>query len=135
MRIVLLLLLGLVIGRAAQANTIGSPRSAVLRDVEGYAIAVCLGHQAQPYLKEQGDGWASVVVQRGKAPIEILATLGDVVKREIAKGNMAVIRVDTNPPEDRALPVFYCGEIIDTPAVRAAIQKTVAKLKPFYRHK
>jgi hypothetical protein len=117
----------------AQAHTIGAPRPAVLRDVEGYAVASCLIHQAEPYLKDQGYAWGSAIIQRGKAPIEVLTPIEDAVKLEIAKGDMAIIHVDTNPPGDKAAPVLYCGEIIDTPSVRATIQKTVTKLKPFYR--
>jgi len=128
----LLLLCVLVAGCAAKVDTAGAPRPKVLRDVEGYAIASCLVHQAQPYLKDQGDAWASAVIQRGKAPVEALATIHDAVKREIARGDMAVIRAETGPQKDKALPVLYCGEIIDSPPVRAAIQKAVAELGPLY---
>jgi hypothetical protein len=122
-------------GETAQAHTIGAPRPAMLRDVEGYAIAACLVHQAEPYLKDQGYAWGNAIIQRGKAPIEVLAPIEDAVKLEIAKGDMAIIHVDTNPPENKTAPVLYCGEIIDMPSVRATIQKTVTKLKPFYRYK
>ena len=41
--VLLMVLLGLAgAGSAAQAYPLGAPRSAVLRDVEGYAIAACL---------------------------------------------------------------------------------------------
>jgi endonuclease/exonuclease/phosphatase family metal-dependent hydrolase len=127
------LLLGLAVaGCAAKVDMAGAPRPKVLRDVEGYAIASCLAHQAQPYLKDQGDAWASVVIQRGKAPVEALAAINDAVKREIARGNMAVIRAETGQQKDKALPLLYCGEIIDTPPVRTAIQKAVAELGPRY---
>jgi hypothetical protein len=49
---------------AATLNLDGK-RPPVLRDVEGYVIASCLAQQSEPYLKDQGDGWASVVIQRG----------------------------------------------------------------------
>jgi hypothetical protein len=133
-RAVWLSLLGsTVMAGAAGARTIGGPRPAVLRDVEGYAIAACLVQQAQPYLKDQGYVWAGAIVQRGKAPIEALTPVEDAVKRELDKGDMAIVHADANPPEDKAAPVLYCGEIIDKPAVRAAIQKTVAKLARRYR--
>ena len=54
------------------------------------------------------------------------------MKREIAKGEMAVIRDEAGPGKDKILPVLYCGEIIDRPAVRAAIQKAGAALNPSY---
>jgi len=133
MRAAVLLLLGLAVaGCATQVEPVGAPRPKVLRDVEGYAIASCLTHQAQPYLKDQGDAWASAVIQRGKAPVEALAAIHDAVKREIARGNMAVIRAESGPRRDKALPVLYCSEMIDSPPVRAAIQKAVAELGPLY---
>ena len=118
MRTVLFLLLGLAVaGSAAQAHPLGAPRPAVLRDVEGYAIAACLAHQTEPYLQDQGDAWASAVVHSGKAPIEILAVLDDVVKREVAKGGMACVHRDMTPAQGgcKAAPVLYCGEIIERP--------------------
>ena len=133
MRIVLLLLGLAVAGCAARVNTIGAPRPEVLRDVEGYAIASCLTNQTQPYLKDQGDAWASVIVQRMKGSFDVLAGIAEHIKRENAKGEMAVIRDETGPGRDKTLPVLYCSEIIDRPSVRAAIQKAVAELNPSYR--
>lgn len=133
MRVVLLLLGLAVAGCAARVNTIGAPRPELLRDVEGYAIASCLTNQAQPYLKDQGDAWASVIVQRMKGSLDALAGISEQVKRENARGDMAVIRDEASPEKDKTLPVLYCGEIIDRPSVRGAIQKAVAELNPSYR--
>ncbi len=130
MRIVVLLLGVVVAGCAPQVSTVGAPRPEVLRDVEGYAIASCLTMQVQPYLKDQGDAWASVIVQRTKGSLDVLIGVAEQVKRETAKGNMAVIRDEIGPGKDKSLPVLYCGEIIDEPAVRAAIQKAVTELAP-----
>lgn len=125
---VALLLLGLCIaGCVDKTNTIGSPRPEALRDIEGYAIASCFTNQSQPYLKDQGDAWAAVIVQRMNGNLEALAAIAEEVKRENAKGNMAVIRNEGGSEKDKSLPVLYCGEIIDRPAVRAAIQKAVVK--------
>jgi len=132
MRVVLLLLSMVVVGCSANVNTSGALRPEVLRDVEGYAIASCLTNQTQPYLKDQGDAWASVIVQRMKGNLDVLAVIAEQVKQENAKGDMAVIRDETGPGKDKVLPVLYCGEIIDRPSVRDAIQKAVVKLKPFY---
>ncbi len=133
MRRVIMLLLGLAVaGCTAGVDTIGAPRPEVLRDVEGYAIAVCLINQSQPYLKDQGDAWASVIVQRMRGNPDVLAGLAEQVKRENAKGEMAVIRNETGPGKDKTLPLLYCYEIIDRPSVRAAIQKAVVALKPSY---
>ncbi len=133
MRRFILLLLGLaVVGCTARVDTIGAPRPEVLRDVEGYAISVCLMNQTQPYLKDQGDAWASVIVQRMRGNLDVLAGVAEQVKRENAKGEMAVIRNETGPGKDKTLPLLYCYEIIDRPSVRAAIQKAIAALKPSY---
>jgi hypothetical protein len=132
MRVALLLLGLAAAGCAAGVDTIAPPRPEVLRDAEGYAIASCLTDQAQPYLKDQGDAWASVIVQRMKGGLDALAGIAEQVKRENARGDMAVIRDEASPGKDKTLPVLYCGEIIDRPSVRAAIQKAVAELGPSY---
>ncbi len=133
MRLLALLLLSMVAaGCSAKVDISGKTRPEVLRDVEGYAIAVCLMQQTDPYLKDQGDAWASVIVQRMKGNPELLADIAEQVKRENAKGEMAVIPNETEPGKDKILPLLYCYEVIDRPSVRAAIQKTVARLKPSY---
>jgi hypothetical protein len=105
----------------------------VQRDVEGYAIASCLAAQDQPYLKDQGDGWASVIIQRGKGGLDIITAVAVAVKAELAKGDMAVVRSETGPTKEKPLPVLYCGEIIDVPSVKVAINRAVKKLAPSYR--
>jgi len=132
MRVVIFLLSAAVAGCSANAKTIGAPRPEVLRDVEGYAIASCLTNQTQPYLIDQGDAWASVIVQRMKGNLEVLAGIAERVKRENAKGEMAAIRDEAGSGKDKTLPVLYCGEIIDRPSVRAAIEKAVGELTLFY---
>lgn len=125
-----LLLSGVVVCSCAIGEeTVSAPRPQVLRDVESYAIASCLVVQSQPYLRDQGDAWASVVVQRMKGDLDALTGVAEQVKQEVAKGEMAVMR-DEAQPGDKALPLLYCGEIIDKPAVRAAIRKAVAALGP-----
>jgi hypothetical protein len=107
----------------------------VQRDVEGYAIASCLTSQTEPYLKDQGDAWASVVVQRMHGDIDVLAGIAEQVQRENATGDMAVMRDEARPAQGKPLPVLHCGEVIDRPAVRAAIQKAIATLRPSYEQK
>jgi hypothetical protein len=75
MRIAMLLLALLAAGCTTKTDTVGSPRPAVVRDVEGYAIASCLVNQFEPYLKDQGDAWASVIVQRMKGDLEVFGDL------------------------------------------------------------
>lgn len=129
MRALLFLPLLAVTGCAPKVDTIGAPRAEAVRDLEGYAIASCLTYQAKPYLKDQGDAWASVIVQRTKGNLDTLADIAEQVKGETDKGNMATIRDETGAAQDKTLPVLFCGEIIDSPTVRAAIQKAAAELE------
>ena len=76
--------------------------------------------------------WASVVVQRMHGDIEVLAGIAEQVQRENTNGDMAVMRDETRPGQGKPLPVLHCGEVIDRPAVRAAIQKAIAALRPSY---
>jgi hypothetical protein len=119
------------VGCASTAYSVGQTRPAVLRDVEGYAIASCLVNQSEPYLEAQGDGWASVIVQRMKGDLDTFTAITEKVKGELAKGEMAVIR-DETASADRTLPLLYCSEIIDAPAVRAAIEEAVGALASSY---
>lgn len=132
MRVALLLLVPAIAGCTPDTNPAGAARTQVQRDVESYAIASCLTQQAEPYLKDQGDAWASVVVQRMHGDIETLAGIAEQVQRENTNGDMAVMRDETRPGQGKPLPVLHCGEVIDRPAVRAAIQKAIAALRPSY---
>ena len=111
---------------------IDSARTQVQRDAESYAVASCLTQQTEPYLQDQGDAWASVVVQRMKGDIDALAGIAEQVRRENAKGDMAVVRDENRPATGKELAVLHCGEMIDRPAVRAAIQKAIEVMRPSY---
>lgn len=119
----------------AHGPALSAERDAVTRDVEGYAIASCLVAQPSPYLKDQGDGWASGIVQRGAGPIEAFTGLAKVVQDEAGKGDMPQSRDETAPMELKPLPIQYCAEIIDTPRVRQAIGDAVKQLTPAYRQR
>ena len=132
MRITILLLALMITGCTSKTVTDGAPRSKVLRDIEGYAIASCFVFQSHPYLKDQGDAWASVIIQRMKGSPSVLAGVVEQVRVESANGDMAVIRDDVVPGKDKVLPLLYCSEMIDKPAVRAAIHKAIMALEPLY---
>lgn len=132
MRVALLLLVPAIAGCTPDTNPAGGARTQVQRDVESYAIASCLTQQAEPYLKDQGDAWASVIVQRMHGDIEVLAGIAEQVQRENTNGDMAVMRDETRPRQGKPLPVLHCGEVIDRPDVRAAIQKAITALRPSY---
>ncbi len=130
MRFLLFSLGLLVVGCTPKINVLGEPRPDIVRDVEAYAIASCLTKQSLPYLKDQGDAWASVIIQRMKGSLDALTGIAEQVARESAKGEMAFIRNEGGA--DKPLPLLYCGEIIDKPAVRVEIRKAIAQLKSSY---
>lgn len=117
----------------AGAAVAGPPRSALQRDVEGYAVAACLLKQKDPALRRQGEGWASVVVQGGRGDPSLLAPVQRAVEAEMARSGVPVAHLDGGPDGDIALPVMWCAQMPDRPAVRAAITRAEARLAPAYR--
>lgn len=116
--------LALISGGCAMNSSLDtSQRSAALRDMESYAIASCLTLQPQQFLKDQGDAWASVIVQRMKGSPEVLAGIFEEVQAENLKGDMAISRDESGKGPDKALPLLYCYEIVGKPGVRTSIQK------------
>ena len=114
---------------ACTGRVSGAPDAAqsdASHDVNGYAIASCLTYQDNPYLKDQGDAWASVIIQRTRGSVESLTDVAEVVKQETDKGGMAVMRDEAGG--DKALPLLYCYEIIERPAVREAIDNAATAL-------
>lgn len=100
--------------------------------MESYAIASCLNYQKQPYLKDQGDGWAASIIQRFKGELDDLTVVATVVKAEVLKGDMVIIPDETVPEREMALPVAYCFDILNTPNVQATVKKSIKKLQSFY---
>lgn len=107
-----------------------APRSQLQQDVEGYAVATCLTGLDDAALKDQGDGWASIIVQRGFGNVEDWQTLVEAVKTATGKTSMAVIKGESI--SSKPMPVFYCSEIVDEPEVRKVIDETLEKMKPAY---
>jgi len=110
-----------------------SARTLVERDVEGYAIATCLTLQPQLALKAQGDGWASIIVNRGHGNIEHWSPLIAAVEADAKRRRMYANKAEKVAEGSHPMPIAYCAEIVDVPAVRAAIARTVARMKPAYR--
>ncbi|MFT6910293.1 MAG: hypothetical protein ACJAS1_007021 [Oleiphilaceae bacterium] len=94
-------------------------------DAQSYAIASCLTLQDSLYLKDQGDAWASVVVQRMNGSLDSLSKIFEVVKSEVSKGEMAVIRAEGLMNKDKELPILYCNEIIHKPNVQVVINTII----------
>lgn len=107
-------------------------RTPVVRDVESYAIAARLSGQSDAHLKDQGAARASVIVQRMRGDVKRLKGIAAQIKRENGLGDMAVIRVESQPQKGKPLPLLHCGEVIDRPAVRQGIENAVSALRPAY---
>jgi hypothetical protein len=133
MRPIQMLLVTMSTATCASANPADAALVMALRDVESYAFASCLARQAEPYLRDQGDGWASAIIQRAKGDLDVLTRVSEDVEREIPKSTMAVVRSELEPGKDKRLPIFYCKELIERPALRAAIVKAASKLRSAYR--
>lgn len=96
-----------------------------LHDAEGYAIASCLAKQQEPFLQQQGGGWASVVIERGNVDLERLMLIDDRVREVVAKGGMPVVHDESSATGDATLPVLYCVGIVENSSVRAAIDQAI----------
>lgn len=115
----------------ACATSLGSSteeRPSVVRDAERYAIASCLTRQSHPYLRDQGDAWASAIVQTMAGDPALLGPIVTAVDQELNQNSMAVARDDATGG-DKNLPIMHCAEIGDAPEVRRAINTAVEALR------
>ena len=103
--IAVLLLASVLTGCAGIPANPGPDRSALQHDLECYAIASCLALQAEPYLQDQGDAWASVIIQRRQGGIEAFAQLADSVRQEASLVDMMVMRDEMQPDKMKSLPL------------------------------
>jgi len=127
MRVLAMVTPVLLIGSGAWART------PLQRDVEGYAVAACLTRQSPAYLKQQGEGWAQIIIERGHGRPEPLDALNRVVRAEAGRAPPYVDRDEADPTKGSPMPVAFCAELIDRPRVKAAIARTAAALAPAYR--
>ena len=95
-----------VLGAVGVAAAGPPSRSPVSRDVQGYAVAACLSRQSNPYLKEQGEGWAQTIVERAHGDPAAFRAVEQAAAATLAKTGVAVIRIDGPTTGDRALPVL-----------------------------
>jgi hypothetical protein len=76
-------------------------------------------------LRQLGDAWGGIILNRSRLSLDRLSPLRAAVKTEITRRPMLLVHGDT-PLGQTEAPVAYCAEIIDAPAVRAAINKVIA---------
>ena len=115
------------------ATVPAAARTPLQRDVEGYAIATCLGQQPSLYLKDQADGWGSIIVQRGHGGRAPMLALSAAVRAEAARTPVYQIADEQHPIAGKPMPIAYCAELIDRPRLRAAIARAAAALAAAYR--
>lgn len=108
----ILLVLAVLSGVACADSVVIDTRSSVERDLRGFAMATCFVVQDEPFLKDQGDAWASAIIQRMSFSPEILHELVAVVRSEVDSAGVAIMRSESPGAEDKNLPVMFCSEII-----------------------
>jgi hypothetical protein len=112
-------------------TVLAAGRSPVERDAVDYAIASCLFHQKEAYLKDQGDATTSFIIQRSHGDLDHFMAINTAVKEEAAKSDIPALQ--TENMHSKALPILYCLDMIDQPPVQKAIATAIAKLKPAYK--
>lgn len=113
----------------------GQARTPLQRDVEGFAVASCLALQSPAYLKQQGEGWAQIIINRGHGSPEPLDALDRTVRAEVMRAVPYVNRDDNNPMKGLPMPVAFCAELVDRRHVQEAIKRTMVALAPAYRRR
>ena len=109
-------------------------RSALDRDLEGYAIASCMIASRDTVLMEQGQGWAGAIVQRSHGRIEIFSGVSKAVDEKIRVSGFAVGHQDGPVQSNRAkLFMLTCGEIVDQPNVARAVARARLQLARYYK--
>jgi hypothetical protein len=134
MKLLFLSIIAILIVPAAEASAQAKTRSALDRDLDGYAISTCLLETDNTALKEQGGRWAGAIVQRSHGPIEAFSLVADAVRAEIKEKGFAQGH-DDGPIASGAIamPMLTCGEMTDQPKVAHAMSKAKAALRRHYR--
>ncbi len=126
MRFVLIVMTAAMAGCSMHSASLSNINQQVLRDIESYAIASCFCNQADRYLKQQGDAWASAIIQRTNITLETLASVSAQIDKYTGSGQTAVVRSEVPGEKDKSLPLLFCYEIIEKAEIRAAIQGAVS---------
>jgi hypothetical protein len=133
MRRLFLSIIAILIVPAAEASAQAKTRSALDRDLDGYAVSTCLMETDNAALKDQGARWAGAIVQRSHGPIEAFSRVADAVRVEIKENGFAQGH-DDGPVATGAIsmPMLTCGEVTDQPKVAHAMSKAKAALRKHY---
>jgi len=112
---------------------VAAARTALDRDLEGYAMASCLSYVDEAALKDQGDAWASAISQRSHGDFQAFLPVAKAVKAELARTGVGVGHLDGPVGSAFSMPVLTCAEMQDRPTVQRAIATARAKLRRAYR--
>lgn len=126
MRFVLMVMAAAMAGCTMHPASLSNVNHQVLKDIESYAIASCLCNQADPYLKQQGDAWASAIIQRTNITLETLTSISAQIDNYAGGGQTALVRSEAPGEKDKSLPLMFCYEIVEKSEIRAAIQGAVS---------
>lgn len=107
--------------------------------VAGFAMAYCLrtlGNKGLPerdvqVLREQGERWNQVVVERSRGDITLFFAMMPVIDAAMSATPMAQVKDEANAGSLPA-PVFYCAEILRQPAVSQIMTDARAALATAY---
>ena len=102
------------------------------RDLTRYAMAACLAAQDQPYLKDQGQRWASGLIELGHGPVEAWLPVAQAVTAELARTGVGMSKPDGPLHPSVPTPLMTCGHIADAPLERAAIDTAARALAADY---
>lgn len=102
-------------------------------DLVQYATASCFAFQQNDYLKNQGERWASAILQNAHGPVEKWTPVADAVKNALARSGVAQGQGEGPQAPTVPLPVMTCGQIATTPAVSFSIDTAAKALSKDYR--
>jgi len=112
------------------ASNANANQKITAQDLKEYATAVCLIEQKDdPYLKEQGFSWSSILVHGSSIALEALAPIDEAVKNQFAKSKMITVRDEESPTGSKSMPLVLCVRIADSESVKKAINRTLSLIK------
>ncbi|MFP8967374.1 hypothetical protein ACKC9G_12400 [Pokkaliibacter sp. CJK22405] len=115
-------------------NLLASPINSItpLQDMTEYAMASCLYHQKSEYLQEEGNAWASIIINRMHGAIDVLTEINQAVLKASEQQKPFVVSSETSPTHDRVVYIPYCYEMASTPVVKSAIDQAAKAISKDY---
>lgn len=115
---------GCSLGYSKDTSTVDTK---IIRDLQAYAMASCYTYLSDPYLSDQGDAAASVVIQRSNLHPNDLSALISAVKDYSIKNKQPTMRSENLTAAEKELPVLFCSEVIFDEKVNTEIDRLTGK--------